>query len=171
MPEMTRDDVMRETVAHVRRVGSLLVQVSYGLMNRAVHHDDTKFSPEEFEAFARETPALKGLTYGSPEYKAALDRLGPALRHHYDHNRHHPEYHGEDGLAGMNLLDLTEMLADWKAATERHANGSLAKSIVGNAARFKYGAEMMGLLARTAIALGWMDTEQWVTATQEAGCV
>lgn len=164
----SRDDVMRETVAHVRRVGCLMLQAISGLQNRAVVHDDSKFSAEEFEAFARETPGLKALTYGSPEYKDALERLGPALRHHYDHNRHHPEYFGPEATDGMNLLDLIEMLADWKAATERHADGSLARSIVGNAKRFGYPPVLMHLLARSAIDLGWMGSSQWRNACTEA---
>lgn len=47
---MTRDDVMRETVKHVRRVASLMLEASHEIERRAVCHDDSKFSPEEFEA-------------------------------------------------------------------------------------------------------------------------
>ena len=43
----------------------------------------------------------------------------PGLQHHYRHNAHHPE-HYEDGVAGMDLLDLVEMFCDWKAASERN---------------------------------------------------
>jgi hypothetical protein len=155
---MTRDDVMRETVAHVRRVGDLMLDAVQVLQRRAVRHDDSKFTPEEFEAFAQETPTLRGLTYGSDQYKAALVRLGPALAHHYRVNPHHPEHHTR-GVDQMDLLHLIEMLADWKAATERHADGSLPKSIAGNAKRFGYNDAMARLLARTAANLGWI-TEQ-----------
>jgi hypothetical protein len=55
--------------------------------------------------------------------------MGDGLKHHYSHNRHHPEFFGEDGVDGMTLVDLIEMLADWKAATERHDDGDLAKSL------------------------------------------
>lgn len=157
---MTRDDVMRETVNHVRRVADLMLDAIVSLQRRAVHHDDSKFSPEEFETFARETPALRGLTYGSPEYKDALARLGPALAHHYKSNRHHPEYH-TSGIAQMDLIDLIEMLADWKAATERHADGSLSRSIVQNAKRFGYDNAMMMLLGRTAFNLDWITEAQY----------
>lgn len=153
---MTRDDVMRETVAHVRRVGVLLLDAVSNLQHRAVVHDDSKFSPEEFDAFAAETPKLRGMTYGSDEYKAALERLGPALRHHYAMNRHHPEHH-PGGMADMTLIDLIEMLADWKAATERHADGDLHRSIQQNADRFGYDEGMRGLLYRTAQSLGWLS--------------
>jgi hypothetical protein len=51
------------------------------------------------------------------------------LKHHYAYNRHHQEFFGEDGVDGMTLVDLIEMLPDWKAATERHDDGDLAKSL------------------------------------------
>jgi hypothetical protein len=55
--------------------------------------------------------------------------MGDGLKHHYAHNRHHPEFFGEDGVDGMSLVDVIEMLADWKAATEHHDDGDLAKSL------------------------------------------
>lgn len=153
---MTRDDVMRETVAHVRRVGDLMLDAVADLQRRAVRHDDSKFSPEEFESFAQETPGLREMTYGSDEYKAALARIKPAIDTHYSRNRHHPEHHA-GGFADMNLIDLIEMLADWKAATERHADGDLRRSIEQNAGRFGYGDDMKRLLHLTAASLGWID--------------
>ncbi len=181
---MTRDDVMRETEKHVRRVGVLMLEVISKLQRRAVVHDSSKFSPEEFDAFAAETPALRGLTYGSDEYKAALARLGPALDHHYKANDHHPEHFGtttcdqcgqdeskpctcggtrtrRGDIHRMDLIQLLEMLCDWQAATERHANGSLPKSIVQNAKRFGYDDRMAVLLCKTAANLGWMDEVQF----------
>lgn len=148
---------MRETVKHVHRVGELLTGVVQNIMTRAVKHDASKFGPLEFEAFAAETPKLRGLTYGSPEYKAALERLGPALHAHYQNNSHHPEFY-KDGIYGMSLFDLIEMLADWKAASERHADGSLARSIVQNAERFKYDERFALMLAKTALHAGWITS-------------
>ncbi|MHA7814034.1 MAG: DUF5662 family protein [Phycisphaerales bacterium] len=170
MSTEVRDDVMRETVKHVRRVGNLMLEAIGLLQVRAVNHDDSKFSKEEFELFVQETPNLRNLTYGSEEYKAALGRLHPALSHHYCLNRHHPEYFAttDDGrifedqvssgeaFGDMNLLDLLEMLADWKAATERHNDGNLIRSIEQNAERFGYDESMKRLLKNTAQYMGWV---------------
>ena len=41
------------------------------------------------------------------------------IDHHYSVSRHHPQYFA-DSIDGMNLIDLIEMLVDWKAAGERH---------------------------------------------------
>lgn len=157
-----RDGVMRDTLAHVRRVGNLLLDVVERLQRAAMRHDDSKFSVEEFDHFAVESPKLAALTFGSDEYKAALERLAPALRHHYALNTHHPEHHAI-GIKGMDLLQLLELLADWKAASERHTDGNLVKSIYDSAARFGYDEDMANLLARTAVNLGWITEQQMQT--------
>lgn len=36
----------------------------------------------------------------------------------------------------MNLIDIVEMIADWKAASERQKDGNLLVSIEKNAKRF-----------------------------------
>jgi hypothetical protein len=60
------------------------------------------------------------------------------------------------GIRGMTLLDLIEMLVDWKAAGERHENGSIAKSLEVNKKRFGYGDELQAILSRTVDELwGW----------------
>jgi hypothetical protein len=56
----------------------------------------------------------------------------------------------------MTLIDLVEMLSDWKAATLRHADGDLARSIAINTKRFELRPEMVDLLSRTARELGWI---------------
>jgi hypothetical protein len=108
------------------------------------------------------SPAAASTTQArcADEYKGFLKELAPALDdHHYPKNRHHPE-HFEDGMNDMNLLDLIEMLADWKAASERHADGgNLAVSILLNEdrERFKMSVWHQELLLQTAEALGWWD--------------
>lgn len=60
----------------------------------------------------------------------------------------------DKGLHGMSLLDLIEMLVDWKAATLRHNDGDLCKSIEINQQRFGYTDELKAVLIRTATELG-----------------
>lgn len=62
----------------------------------------------------------------------------------------------ELGIRGMNLIDIVEMLADWKAATERHADGDLLKSIELNQKRFGYTDELKTILTNTARVMGWL---------------
>jgi len=151
---MTRDDVMREIVDHVNKVGEFMCAVSNELMQRAVKHDRSKFDAEEFDAFVEATPKLKGLTYGSDEYKANIESIRPAVERHYKLNRHHPEYF--DCLCGgMTLIDLMEMLCDWKAATLRHDDGDLRRSIAQNKERFSMSDQLEMILLKTAESMGW----------------
>ena len=124
------------------------------LMVRAVEHDASKFCRDEFDTFAMVTPKLRGMTYGSEEYNASLAEMKTCLDHHYSNNTHHPEHH-RGGFWDMTLLDWIEMLADWKAATQRHADGDLYRSIDQNAKRFGYDENMIAVLKKTARSMGW----------------
>lgn len=152
----TKDaDSTIETLLHARRVDELLLQLSTDLLARVGQHDRSKLEDPEKEMFDKFSPRLKDSTYGSDEYKSFLVDMGPALEHHYDSNRHHPEHHN-NGIAGMNLVDLVEMLADWKAASERHANGDLKRSLVVQKRRFDIDRQLYSVLYNTARDAGWI---------------
>jgi hypothetical protein len=143
-----------DTVRHRARVQALMGELTWLLDVRAAEHDLSKTQSPEVEAFNAVTDQLAGLEYGSQEYKDALRDLGPALQHHYAHNRHHPEAHA-DGINGMTLLDLVELICDWKAASERHATGSMEQSLAVNAERFGISPQLARILANTVAAMGW----------------
>jgi hypothetical protein len=150
-------DSRPDTLAHVGEVRALLGNVVAELGRRAEAHDRSKLEDPEKAAFDEFTPKLRHSTYGSDEYRGFLAAMGPALQHHYAHNSHHPE-HYPDGVRGMDLLDLVEMLCDWKAATLRHADGDLLRSIEINQGRFGYGDELKRILTNTAARLGLLAT-------------
>lgn len=139
------------THEHRRMVQKFLRMIKDELQSRWTHHDLTKIGPVEKPVFDEYTPKLKDSTYGSEEYKGFLDAMKPALDHHYAKNRHHPE-HFENGIQGMNLVDLIEMFCDWKAATMRHGDGDLMKSIDINQTRFGYDDDLL-LIFRNSVAL------------------
>lgn len=151
---MTNYDSRPDTELHIGRVQALMGQIVGLLNDRMLVHDASKLLEPEKSGFDEWTPRLRVLTYGSDEYKAALVGLGEALAHHYAHNRHHPEYH-ERGVDNMTLLDLVEMFADWKAATERHENGDLARSIEINRNRFGINPQLARIFDNTQRELGW----------------
>lgn len=138
------------TLEHILRVNEILTGFVAKLLARGISHDRSKLSSPEVELFTEVTPKLKGLTYGSPEYIENCRLLGPALTHHYANNRHHPQ-HFPNGIRDMTLLDLIEMFADWKAASERHDNGNIRMSIEANATRFNMG-EVLRLVFENTIA-------------------
>jgi len=152
-------DSIQDTLNHIRRVQTLLSEVVTNLTKRMVDHDTSKTQKPEKTVFDEMTPKLKKSTYGSEEYKGFLDHMKVGLKHHYKHNSHHPE-HYENGIEGMSLLDLVEMLVDWKAATERHDDGDLARSIEINQKRFGYTDQLKSILIATAKELGlFNDTD------------
>lgn len=148
-------DSRPDTQAHIARVQALIDLAVGNLTARANAHDWSKLESPEKEMFDHYTPLLKSLTYGSPEYETVRqEMLQTALAHHYAHNSHHPEHYA-DGMSGMSLLDILEMLCDWKAATERHADGDLAKSLEHNRARFG-AVDMHRVIENTAREMGWI---------------
>ena len=149
------EDSRIATMQHKLRVAQLITETGVTeLIKRANHHDNSKLTAPELELFDEMTPKLAGCTYGSEEYKSFLDKLKPALDHHYAHNSHHPE-HYKHGVDDMNLLDLLEMFFDWKAASERHNDGNINKSIEINGKRFGMSPQMITIFENTAKALGY----------------
>lgn len=127
----------------------LLSLASKELLQRATVHDNSKLQSPEKELFDEFTPKLKNCTYGSDEYKEFLKGLKTALDHHYANNSHHPE-HYPNGINGFDLFDLVEMFFDWKAASERHADGDIFKSIEINKERFGLSEQLAEILKNTA---------------------
>lgn len=148
-------DSRPDTAKHIKRVQQLVAEISEILLISANLHDDSKLKSPEVEAFDIATPKLATMTYGSDEYKQALQELGPALAHHYAENRHHPE-HFAHGVLDMTLLDLIEMFCDWKGASERHCDGSFEKSIAHNRQRFfMANVDLARIFENTRKDLGW----------------
>lgn len=138
-----------QTMRHIEHVRRLLNIVVRELLERGERHDQSKLESPEVEVFAEFTPKLAGSTYGSAEYEGFRKAMGPALAHHYAKNRHHPE-HFANGVDDMNLIDLIEMFCDWKAATLRHNDGNIRKSIKANADRFRLSPQIVRILENTA---------------------
>lgn len=111
-------------------------------------HDKSKMSFPEVVYFAKYGPMLKDLTYGSDEYKKCLNDMKPGVEHHYQNNPHHPEYY-KNGIQGMDLVNVVEMICDWYAASQRHNNGNIFTSIEKNKERFAMSDELTSILKNT----------------------
>ena len=167
-----------DTYQHIQTVQRYVGAVVSDLQRRSQEHDQSKLASPEKEIFDEFTPKLASSTYGSDEYKTFLGQMKPALDHHYTNNDHHPEYHkvvrcsdcGESypinyepavclyctapivrtfDIRLMNLVQLIEMLCDWKAATMRHNDGDIRRSIEINQKRFGYSDELKVILLNT----------------------
>jgi hypothetical protein len=145
------------TMVHIARVGELIRGVVRELNTRGVvrelnirvqEHDRSKTMLPEVAIYNEMIPILNSVKYGTPEYKAAASKLGPAWEHHKKNNRHHPEYF-KDGIDGMDLVDLIEMLCDWRAASERGKGNRLEDNLDVNQKKHKISDQLMSILKNT----------------------
>ena len=111
------------------------------IMKNAFLHDLSKYSWGESKYFAKTIFDLKHSTYGTPEYKEMLDRISPAIKHHTSINNHHPEFYKNN--KDIKIIEMIEMICDWKSATRRHANGNIFKSLEINEKRFNFDGNQM----------------------------
>jgi hypothetical protein len=138
----------RANLEHIRKVQDLVQLAIRDLEGRAARHDASKLQPPEAEYYDKYVPLLRTSEYASAEYMGFLRAMEPALTHHYQANDHHPE-HFDNHIDRMNLLQLLEMVLDWKAATMRHATGDILKSIELNQQRFGYSDELKAIFLNT----------------------
>ena len=59
-----------------------------------------------------------------------------------------PEHH-DNGIRGMNLIDITEMLCDWLAASQRHEDGDIFRSVEIRQKKYGFGDELKQVLLNT----------------------
>jgi hypothetical protein len=122
------------------------------LYKRGILHDNSKYRWSESKHIAKVVFKLRSSTYGSEEYKKMLASFKPAIQLHYDRNPHHPE-HYKNGIDDMSNIDKIELICDWEAATRKHADGDIFRSIEINQERFKYNDEFKEWLIRMAMLI------------------
>lgn len=147
-------DSATDTLKHILKVREYIDQVIRVLLLRGCLHDRSKLTEPEKKFFDEFTPRLSCIQYGSDEYFAVLKRMSPAISHHHKHNSHHPEYHGGN-ITNMNLLDIVEMLCDWKASTKRNKDGNIRKSLEHASQRWNVSKDISKILKNTISLLDW----------------
>ncbi len=81
-----------DTLKHINNVQLKISVIMNELQNRGFNHDRSKLDEPEIGIFDKYSPKLKYSSYPSKEYDKVLEKMKPALDHHYANNRHHPEY-------------------------------------------------------------------------------
>lgn len=116
-------------------------------------------------------------TIGTTKMEVQLNLLGydkarstSILACIYGTSKHHLGLHFEatllkdakeqnSGINGMDLFDILEMFFDWKAATERHNDGNIYKSLEYNKGRFNLSDQLFNIYWNTAVRLGYKKPE------------
>jgi len=57
--------------------------------------------------------------------------------------------HFDNGINGMNLVDVVEMVCDWIAASKRHADGDPLESLEVNKDRFNLDPQLYEIIKNT----------------------
>lgn len=136
---------LKVTTTHKFWVFWYLLKFSLQLIWRGIVHDSSKLSFEERLGFIKIIDKLETTTYGSKEYREGLKQIEPSVDKHKKRNSHHPEYYKE-GIEGMNMLDLIEMVCDWKAAVKRGKDGNIDRSFEVARTRFNMKRELEKIL-------------------------
>lgn len=134
---------------HIETVRNYINTIVKELINRQEQHDQSKFESPEEEIFVKYTPKIRKLLFNSKEYKKYVKIMTPAINHHRKYNRHHIEYF-KNGIKDMNLIDLTELICDWKAASIRNNKDNILNSIEINQNIYGYSDEVKEILKNTA---------------------
>ena len=142
-------DSKKDTLKHIAYVRQYLGRARNNLRLRAKNHDASALLEPEKSFYDQYRPLLNSLEYGSEAYMDALEEFKPAITHHYRKNRHHPEHH-ENGIDDMTLLDILEMVVDWRAAIDR--KGTDEKVLDGfdrTVERFKISPQLANVIRNT----------------------
>lgn len=171
--------VLATMLRHVTELRSALLRVQQDLEARAVRHDVSKFSPEEFPGFARINSTARKHPYGSEEYRAAIRAEKDTVDRHQRGNSHHPEYHEArvredlrrttsespgpglkwvvpveiEGVDVMPWLDVIEMVCDWWAATQTYGTTPWKEVLEKQKARWNWSLEHWWLIGQVAAFL------------------
>lgn len=108
MEQIETEEYIKGHISRVRRHINTFIQL---LIRRAENHDKSKLEEPEL-SWWKEMDKEPRYPYGSEEYKQKIKRWNKVFKHHYQYNRHHPEYY-EYGVSEMTLIDIVEMMCDW----------------------------------------------------------
>jgi hypothetical protein len=95
--------------------------------------------------------SVSKVKFGSREYYKLVDSVMSAKIAHASKNAHHPEYYG--GIYKMSVIDLAEMICDWKSATKR-SNGNMINSLKINKKKYNINKDLENSLLRDMKEIG-----------------
>ena len=134
-----RFNALLTIMRHRETVAEHLHNLADYFRHRAREHDRSKLRLDEFAGFSRINRIAREHPYGTQEYEESMDtEKGPdgCITLHFSRNAHHPEYHGHE--REMGLLDLMEMVADWKGAADTYGTNTLRDAMPVNRKRFDF---------------------------------
>lgn len=145
------DSTKEYIIKHKLNVQTRLLKLCNLLLKRSENHDESKLQEPELSGWVKidQEPRYK---YGTPEYFDKKERFKYLFEQHYKDNRntHHPEHFGEQGILGMDLLDLIEFLCDCFAYSSEDITYTEALNVIEQQIkRFKISEDLGWALKNT----------------------
>jgi hypothetical protein len=156
--ESDEKEFLERNIKHRYYVSFFLMKLIEDLFLRSNVHDVSKHSDEEFEGFRKSIYYLKGPWGQENRPPEILEQLNESLQIHYKRNDHHPE-HFENGMEDMDLVQLLELIADWRAAMIGQDNHDIDETIATGQERFGYPDFMAKILKNTLIKIRQYELE------------
>jgi hypothetical protein len=150
---LPKRDFRDRIISHKLSVKAGIQRVILDLQNRGEHHDDDKLYENSLTELHLAMEKYSSTKFCSSKYLEIEEE--PVIKLHYINNDHHPN-HFKDGIMGMNLISMIEMLIDWKSASSAYGD-TFEESLEKNKERFKIGDDLFRVLKNTAIYLGYME--------------
>lgn len=148
-------DSAPHTYKHRQLVQTSLYQMISDLYQRGLVHDQSKFEEPEKSALDKFQYVLETqgpVKFGTPEYINRVGMLKTDI--HHKKNRHHPEFFLY-GIVDMTLVDLVEMLCDWRAACHRDGVENPTISLSAMCDRYKIDDQLRYILENTCRKYDW----------------
>ena len=122
--------VVQTIYEHQQKVGAVMQKVISELIDRALKHDDSKFTTQQLRDNLVTLPdkwrlQQQGHKYESSEMEQHKERFATEIHRHRSAHPHHPE-HFLNGVNDMNLIDLIEMMCDWYASAPNNIDSSIS---------------------------------------------
>lgn len=154
---ISKEEYKERINLHKQSVKAGIQRIIIMLSQRGDRHDNSKFSIDEFDGFYNINSKMSNMKFGSPEYISSLSEIKETLDIHYKNNSHHPQ-HFENGISGMDLIDLIEMIVDWKSASYAYDDSetTFEHSLEINRERFNIDNQLYSILLNTAKNLGYI---------------
>lgn len=151
---------VKETKEHKDLVKINCDLIADAIKERGIHHDDSKLQDPELSFRVKFEFPYPGAPFGSKEYDENIKALEPGLKTHYKENLHHPE-HFENGIRGMTLIDIVEMLCDWVAASNRKSGSPMEESVEFLADKYSFSEDLKDIFLNTIQYLKEHDVKMY----------
>jgi hypothetical protein len=130
------------------------MKLCISILYRLIIHDYSKYQWKESKWFSMVSlENTKNFPYGHPALIELSNKIKPGIKAHKDNhaNRHHPDNicHNGRGFNAMNLVDVVECFADWKAAGRRNKGGGIDNSVERNQSRFGMTNQLVEIFKNT----------------------